>query len=84
MAPTDGEAQLLLATLLRRVGRTKEAQTAWKNSPAAIPERAWQAAIAREQALLACGSHHDTAPAPPAVVAMSPMTAAAESREKAA
>lgn len=84
MAPTDGEAQLLLATLLRRVGRTKDAQTALEKLARSDSGAPWQAAIARERALLAGGSHNDTAPAPPAVVAMSPTTAAPESREKAA
>ena len=52
LAPTDGEAQLLLATLLRRVGRTAESKRALEQlsrSDSGIP---WQAAIARELVLL--------------------------------
>ena len=52
LAPTDGEAQLLLATLLRRAGRTDEAKTALQKlarSDSGVP---WQTAIAREQGLL--------------------------------
>ena len=51
-APTDGEAQLLFATLLRRVGRTAEAQIALdklSQSDAGLP---WRTAIARELDLL--------------------------------
>lgn len=47
-APTDGEAQLLLGTLLRRAGRLPEARAALEalaRSDAGLP---WRAAIARE------------------------------------
>jgi hypothetical protein len=51
-APTDGEAQLLFATLLRRAGRAAEARTALdklSQSDAGLP---WRSAIARELDLL--------------------------------
>ena len=54
-SPTDGEAQLLLATLLRRVGRPAEARAALDKlsaSDAAVP---WRPVIARERQLLAPG-----------------------------
>jgi hypothetical protein len=53
LAPTDGEAQLLLATLLRRVGRLDEAAaalTALSHSDSGGP---WRTAIARELARIA-------------------------------
>lgn len=52
-APTDGEAQLLLGTLLRRAGRLTEARDALEalaRSDAGLP---WRTAIARELALVA-------------------------------
>jgi hypothetical protein len=51
-SPTDGEAQLLFATLLRRAGRPAEARTALdklSGSDAGIP---WRSAVARELDLL--------------------------------
>ena len=48
LAPTDGEAQLLLATLLRRVGRLDESQAALAQLSASDAGRAWQSTIARE------------------------------------
>lgn len=53
LAPTDGEAQLLLATLLRRVGRLDEAAaalTALSHSDTGGP---WRTAIARDLARIA-------------------------------
>jgi len=46
--PTDGEAQLLLGTLLRRVGRLKEARAALEALSRSDVGSAWQAAISRE------------------------------------
>lgn len=46
--PTDGEAQLLLATLLRRVGRGAEARGALEQLSRADSGAAWRTAIARE------------------------------------
>ena len=51
-APTDGEAQLLLATLLRRVGRPAEARAALQKLSRADSGAPWQAAIERELARL--------------------------------
>jgi tetratricopeptide (TPR) repeat protein len=53
IAPTDGEAQLLLATLLRRVGRLAEARSALKKLSASDSGRPWGAAITRELARVA-------------------------------
>lgn len=47
-APTDGEAQLLLATLLRRVGRPAEARAALERLARADSGAPWRAEIARE------------------------------------
>jgi hypothetical protein len=52
LAPTDGEAQLLLATLLRRVGRTAEAKRALEQLSRSDSGAPWQTAIAREVVLL--------------------------------
>ncbi|MFM7107791.1 MAG: tetratricopeptide repeat protein [Planctomycetaceae bacterium] len=51
-APTDGEAQLLLATLLRRVGRAAEAREALEKLSRADSGAPWRAEIARELARL--------------------------------
>jgi hypothetical protein len=76
-SPADGEAQLLLGTLLRRVGRPTEARDALEKLSRADAGRAWQAVIERELARLAAGQsgpdttdepaslplHHATVPA---------------------
>jgi hypothetical protein len=49
LSPTDGEAQLLLATLLRRVGRLDEARAALDKLSASDSGRRWRAAIAAER-----------------------------------
>jgi hypothetical protein len=56
MAPTDGEAQLLWATLLRRVGRHAESREALAQLSRSDSGRRWHAAIARELALLDAGA----------------------------
>lgn len=52
LAPTDGEAQLLLATLLRRVGRKAESKRAFEQLSRSDSGAPWQTAIARELVLL--------------------------------
>ena len=52
LRPVDGEAQLLLASLLRRVGRTGEAAKALSKLARSDSGLRWQSAIAREQKLL--------------------------------
>jgi hypothetical protein len=49
LSPTDGEAQLLLATLLRRVGRLGEAREALAKLSASDSGLRWRAAIAAER-----------------------------------
>ena len=56
MRPTDGEAQLLLATLLRRLGRENEARRALERLARSDSGLRWQAEIAREQTLLDRGT----------------------------
>ena len=51
--PTDGEAQLLLGTLLRRVGRRREARAALEALSRSDAGAAWRSAIARELGRLA-------------------------------
>lgn len=53
VAPTDGEAQLLLATLLRRVGRRGEARAALDTLGRSDAGRPWLAVIRRERARIA-------------------------------
>lgn len=48
LAPTDGEAQLLLATLLRRVGRLDEARAALEQLSRSDSGARWLGDIARE------------------------------------
>jgi thioredoxin-like negative regulator of GroEL len=48
IAPTDGEAQLLMATLLRRVGRLAEARDALEKLSASDSGIRWRRAIASE------------------------------------
>jgi len=52
VAPTDGEAQLLLATLLRRVGRRAESRTALEKLSRSDAGRPWLGVIRRELARL--------------------------------
>lgn len=53
LAPTDGEAQLLLATLLRRAGRLAEAGAELEKLSASDAGIRWRAAIAAERQQLA-------------------------------
>jgi hypothetical protein len=65
-APTDGEAQLLLATLLRRVGRHDEARAALRKLSASDSGRPWRHAIAAERDRLDAATapaDHDHTPA---------------------
>lgn len=52
LAPTDGEVQLLLATLLRRVGRLDEAREAIQKLSRSDAGAPWRSAIVRELDLL--------------------------------
>lgn len=51
IAPTDGEAQLLRATILRRLGRLADAGAALAALAASDSGGPWQAEIARERSL---------------------------------
>lgn len=80
VAPTDGEAQLLLATLLRRVDRRVESRAALEKLSRSDAGRPWQAVIRRELTRLAepkPAADHDAAPddGPEAVVLRLPATA---------
>jgi tetratricopeptide (TPR) repeat protein len=63
LAPTDGEAQLLWGTLLRRLGRHAEAREALAQLSRSDSGGRWRAAIARELALLD-GTTGDSAAGP--------------------
>jgi len=58
--PTDGEAQLLLGTLLRRVGRLKEARAALEALSRSDAGAAWRSAIVRELDRLAAAGAAET------------------------
>jgi tetratricopeptide (TPR) repeat protein len=53
LRPTDGEVQLLLATLMRRVGRLDEALDALDRLARSDSGAPWQSAIGRERDLIA-------------------------------
>ena len=55
LAPTDGEAQLLLGTLLRRVGRKPESRQALERLARSDCGAPWRGAIAKELHRLAAG-----------------------------
>ncbi|NDC52985.1 MAG: tetratricopeptide repeat protein [Planctomycetia bacterium] len=56
LRPTDGEAQLLLATLLRRVGRLREARFELEKLARSDAGGPWRAVIARELARIAAAA----------------------------
>jgi len=62
LAPTDGEAQLLWGTLLRRIGRHADAREALAKLSRSDSGGRWQAAIARELALLDAAAGDPAAP----------------------
>lgn len=82
--PTDGEAQLLLGTLLRRVGRLREAREALDALSRSDAGATWRAAIAREICRISAAdaAGPDTAE-PPAILPISG-TPTAASTERAA
>ena len=59
LAPTDGEAQLMLATLLRRVGRLSEATDALEKLSASDSGARWQTAMAAERQRIAATLRDD-------------------------
>lgn len=61
LAPTDGEAQLLLGTLLRRAGRPAEARDALQKLARSDSGAVWKSAIAREIDLIAAAAASDAA-----------------------
>lgn len=61
LAPTDGEVQLLLATLLRRVGRLDEAREAIQKLSQSDAGAPWRSAIVRELDLLGRRTERSTA-----------------------
>lgn len=86
LAPTDGEAQLLMATLLRRVGRTTEAKRALEQLSRSDSGAPWQAAIARELVFLEHSSRDEQSDQQPhgSVIPMASGGSAEASIEKAA
>jgi hypothetical protein len=68
LAPTDGEAQLLFATLLRRVGRLAEAQDALEKLSASDTGARWRTAIAAERDRIATARRGDSDADDPATI----------------
>jgi thioredoxin-like negative regulator of GroEL len=68
IAPTDGEAQLLWATLLRRVGRTAEAREALAKLSRSDSGGRWRAAIDREITVLNAATGPDAAAEGPTIL----------------
>lgn len=79
IAPTDGEAQLLWGTLLRRVGRLAEAREALAKLSRSDSGARWQAQVARELALLDGGKSRTVAEDGPATLPLAAETPAARS-----
>lgn len=63
VSPVDGEAQLLLATLLRRVGRLKESREALEKLSRSDAGGPWLSAIARELDRVAAAAKRPPEPA---------------------
>lgn len=83
VAPTDGEAQLLLATLLRRVGRRGEARVALDSLARSDAGRPWLQVIRREQARITAAEAPTPAEAPTEEAAdVLPMSGGGESTER--
>jgi hypothetical protein len=80
LAPTDGEAQLLWSTLLRRVGRTAEAREALTKLSRSDSGSRWRGAIDRELELLDSGDGHDAAAAGPTILRVEPDSTASTPR----
>ncbi|MGI9176930.1 MAG: tetratricopeptide repeat protein [Pirellulales bacterium] len=64
LSPTDGEAQLLLGGLLRRLGRKDEARQALEKLARSDSGSAWRRAIARELAAISGGTGTSGSSAP--------------------
>mgnify|MGYP005997961341 FL=1 len=60
LSPTDGEAQLLLGTLLRRVGRFEEAKKSLKKLARSDSGQPWQHAIHHELSLIKRDFHENS------------------------
>jgi tetratricopeptide (TPR) repeat protein len=69
-SPTDGDAQLLLGTLLRRVGRLDEARAALEQLSRADAGLVWQTAIARELARIEADRRAGTGGTEPAILTL--------------
>jgi tetratricopeptide (TPR) repeat protein len=69
---TDGEAQLLLGTLLRRVGRLDEARAALDQLSRADAGCIWQPAIVREIGRIDAEGRSPTDASQPAILALQP------------
>jgi len=84
--PTDGEAQLLLGTLLRRVGRLKEARAALEALSRSDAGSAWRSAIVRELDRLAAAgaAETDTSADSPAILPLADGIPTAAPAERAA
>mgnify|MGYP006279658389 CR=1 FL=1 len=76
IAPTDGEAQLLWGTLLRRVGRMAEAREALAKLSRSDSGGRWRAAIDREVAILDSAAGPEAAAEGPTILSVAADSAA--------
>ncbi|MEN6451479.1 MAG: tetratricopeptide repeat protein, partial [Thermoguttaceae bacterium] len=83
-SPTDGEAQLLLGTLLRRVGRLDEARAALEQLSRADAGLVWQAAIVREFARIEADRRSGPDAGEPAILSLTQPTDGSSERTAAA
>jgi hypothetical protein len=84
LSPTDGEAQLLLATLLRRAGRLAEAREALAKLSASDSGLRWRAAIASERERVEAAGRGQTPADGPATLPLSRQEAPAAADGRAA
>lgn len=81
VSPTDGEGQLLLATLLRRVGRVDEAREALAKLSASDAGIRWRAAIAAERARIAAAGRGQAEPEEPATLPLGDQASSGRPRD---
>lgn len=80
LAPTDGEAQLLLGTLLRRVGRLDEAREALRKLSASDSGLRWRVAIAAELARIEAVGRGQATPDEPVTLPLADRAATGSAR----
>ena len=80
VSPTDGEAQLLLGTLLRRVGRLDEARVALGKLSASDSGTRWRAAIAAELSRIEAAGRGASTPEEPVTLPLADQASSGSNR----